>query len=114
MASAVRHLARRAEGSFADPACALPCYNGLTSAYQIVGSLDATNPVDFDDFWQIAANPAPYPVWELTPKLANTNLFTPVETVKAAARSLPAYAAPRIVKIVPELPVTAGGKKRRA
>jgi acyl-CoA synthetase (AMP-forming)/AMP-acid ligase II len=34
--------------------------------------------------------------------------------VKEAARALPAYAAPRIVKIVPELAVTAGGKKHRA
>lgn len=37
-----------------------------------------------------------------------------IAKVKAAARALPAYAAPRIVKIVPELAVTAGGKKYRA
>jgi acyl-coenzyme A synthetase/AMP-(fatty) acid ligase len=37
-----------------------------------------------------------------------------IEKVKSAARSLPAYAAPRIVRIVPELAVTAGGKKHRA
>lgn len=34
--------------------------------------------------------------------------------VKEAARALPAYAAPRIVKAVPELAITAGGKKHRA
>lgn len=34
--------------------------------------------------------------------------------VKAAVRALPAYAAPRIVRVVPELAVTAGGKKHRA
>jgi acyl-CoA synthetase (AMP-forming)/AMP-acid ligase II len=37
-----------------------------------------------------------------------------VARVKAAARSLPAHAAPRIVKVVPELPMTTGGKKSRA
>ncbi len=37
-----------------------------------------------------------------------------VQKVKEAVRVLPAYAAPRIVKIVPELAITAGGKKHRA
>ena len=57
-------------------------YNALTSAWNIHGALDPSDPnITQDKFWEIALDPdAATPVWIVTPTAANTHLFTTVES----------------------------------